>query len=108
MKVGVPKETASGERRVALVPDSTKRLAEAGVEVLVESGLTPLQAITAATQTSAASLRRPTDLGTIEAGKLADLIVLGQDPSRDIHAIRTVQRVMSGGAWVDVARYRTW
>ena len=31
MKVGVPKETASGERRVALVPDSTKRLAEAGV-----------------------------------------------------------------------------
>ncbi len=78
------------------------------MELLVESGLTPLQAITAATQTSAASLRRPTDLGTIEAGKLADLIVLGQDPSRDIHAIRSVQRVMSGGAWVDVARYRTW
>ena len=78
------------------------------MELLVESGLTPLQAITAATQTSAASLRRPTDLGTIEAGKLADLIVLGQDPSRDIHAIRSVQRVMSGGAWIDVARYRTW
>src|SRR4029453_1088569 len=38
MKVGVPKETASGERRVALVPDSTKRLVEAGVEVHVESG----------------------------------------------------------------------
>ena len=38
MKVGVPKETASGERRVALVPDSTKRLADAGVAVLVESG----------------------------------------------------------------------
>src|SRR6187551_3318231 len=38
MKVGVPKETASGERRAAHVPDSTKRLAEAGVEVLVESG----------------------------------------------------------------------
>jgi NAD(P) transhydrogenase subunit alpha len=38
MNVGVPKETASGERRVALVPDSTKRLVEAGVEVLVESG----------------------------------------------------------------------
>jgi len=38
MKVGVPKETASGERRVALVPDSTKRLVEVGVEVLVEAG----------------------------------------------------------------------
>jgi hypothetical protein len=36
------------------------------------------------------------------------LIVLGQDPSRDIRGIRSVQRVMSGGAWIDVARYRTW
>jgi imidazolonepropionase-like amidohydrolase len=78
------------------------------VELLVESGLTPLQAITAATRTSAASLRRPTDLGTIEVGKLADLIVLGRDPSLDIRAIRSVQRVMSGGAWIDVTRYRTW
>jgi imidazolonepropionase-like amidohydrolase len=78
------------------------------MELLVEAGLTPLQAITAATSTSAASLRRPADLGTIEAGKLADLIVLGQDPSRDIRAIRSVQRVMSGGVWIDVARYRTW
>ena len=78
------------------------------LELLVEAGLTPLQAITAATQTSAASLRRPANLGTIEPGKLADLIVLAQDPSRDIRAIRTVQRVMAGGTWVDVARYRTW
>jgi len=78
------------------------------MELLVESGLTPLQAITAATKTSAASLRRPVDLGTIEAGKLADLIVLGQDPSRDIHAIRSVQRVMSSGVWIDVDRYRSW
>jgi proton-translocating NAD(P)+ transhydrogenase subunit alpha len=38
MKVGVPKETAQGERRVALVPDSTRRLADAGVEVVVEAG----------------------------------------------------------------------
>jgi H+-translocating NAD(P) transhydrogenase subunit alpha len=38
MKVGVPKETASGERRVALVPDSTRRLVDAGVEVAVEAG----------------------------------------------------------------------
>jgi hypothetical protein len=78
------------------------------MELLVEAGLTPLEAITAATRTSAASLRRPADLGTIEAGKLADLLVLDQDPSRDIRAIRSVQRVMSGGAWIDVARYRTW
>jgi imidazolonepropionase-like amidohydrolase len=78
------------------------------IELLVEAGLTPLQALTAATSTSAASLNRAADLGTIESGKLADLIVLAQDPSRDIHAIRGVERVMTGGAWVDIARYRTW
>jgi imidazolonepropionase-like amidohydrolase len=78
------------------------------LELLVESGLTPLQALTAATQTSAASLGRSADLGTIEPGKLADLLVLAQDPSRDIQAIRTVERVMSGGVWIDVARYRRW
>jgi imidazolonepropionase-like amidohydrolase len=79
------------------------------LELLVESGLTPLQALTAATSTSAASLGRPgADLGTIVPGKLADLLVLSQDTSRDIHAIRSVERVMSGGRWVDLARYRSW
>jgi imidazolonepropionase-like amidohydrolase len=78
------------------------------LELLVEAGLTPLQALTAATSTSAASLHRAEDLGTLQAGKLADLLVLGQDPSRDIHAIRSVERVMVGGAWIDVARYRSW
>jgi imidazolonepropionase-like amidohydrolase len=78
------------------------------LELLVEAGLTPLQAITAATHTSALSLGRASDLGTIEVGKLADLVVLGRDPSRDIRAVRSVQRVMSAGAWVDVTRYRTW
>jgi NAD(P) transhydrogenase subunit alpha len=38
MKVGVPKETAPGERRVALVPDVVRRLGAKGVEVVVESG----------------------------------------------------------------------
>ena len=38
MKVGVPKKTAPGERRVALIPDSVRRLAEANVDVLVETG----------------------------------------------------------------------
>ena len=38
MKVGVPKESAAGERRVALVPDVVKRLGAKGVEVVVEAG----------------------------------------------------------------------
>ena len=38
MKVGVPKETKPGERRVALVPDAVKKLADAGFDVVVERG----------------------------------------------------------------------
>jgi NAD(P) transhydrogenase subunit alpha len=38
VKVGVPRETAAGERRVALVPDSVTRLAESGIEIVVEAG----------------------------------------------------------------------
>ena len=38
MKVGVPKESAPGERRVALVPESVGRLAAAGSDVTVEAG----------------------------------------------------------------------
>ena len=38
MKVGVPKETLPGERRVALIPDTVSRLADKGMEVLVETG----------------------------------------------------------------------
>ena len=38
MKVGVPRETAAGERRVALVPETVKRLAGGGFEVAVERG----------------------------------------------------------------------
>jgi len=75
---------------------------------MVKYGMTPMQAIQSATTVAAALLDQQDELGAIETGKLADLIVLGQDPSRDIRAIRNVQRVMSGGAWVDVARYRTW
>lgn len=39
-------------------------------------------------------------LGTIEAGKLADLVLVEGDPLADISALRQVQRVMLGGRWV--------
>jgi imidazolonepropionase-like amidohydrolase len=78
------------------------------VELLVEAGLTPIEALTAATSVSAASFGRPQELGVVRAGALADLIVLAADPSRDIHAIRTVSRVMLGGRWVDRAKYASW
>jgi hypothetical protein len=76
------------------------------MELLVEAGLTPMQAIQAATATGAAFLGRERDLGTVEPGKLADLIVLRGNPLARISDIRTVERVLAGGAWVDMQRYR--
>lgn len=78
------------------------------LELLVESGLSPLEAITAATGTGAAFLYRGDEFGRLRSGLKADLVVLGGDPSRDISAIRTVQRVMVAGQWIDVARYRKY
>jgi imidazolonepropionase-like amidohydrolase len=76
------------------------------MELLVESGFTPLDAIHAATGEAAAFLFRERDLGTLQPGRLADLIVLPQDPTVRIGAIRGVERVMAGGVWIDVATYR--
>lgn len=70
------------------------------LELLVESGLTPLQAITAGTRENAHFFRISERLGTIERGKLADLILVDGDPTRDIGAMRRVKRVMLGGVWV--------
>ena len=78
------------------------------LELLVDSGLTPLQAIHAATGEAAAFLHRASDLGTVQSGRLADVIVLGSDPVQSIGNIRSVERVMAGGEWVDVERYRTY
>jgi imidazolonepropionase-like amidohydrolase len=78
------------------------------MELLVESGFTPLEVIQAATGTAAGFLYRDRDLGTLQPGRFADLVVLSGDPIRNIAAIRTVERVMTGGRWIDVARYRQY
>jgi imidazolonepropionase-like amidohydrolase len=78
------------------------------LELLVDSGLSPLEAITAATGTAAAFLYRADEFGTLRAGLKADLVVLRRDPSRNISDIRTVERVMVGGTWIDLSRYRSY
>jgi imidazolonepropionase-like amidohydrolase len=58
--------------------------------------MTPLQAISAATKTGAEILGRR-DLGTIEPGKLADVIVVRGDPRFDINVLGYVEHVVKGG-----------
>jgi len=69
------------------------------LELLVESGLTPMEAIVAGTLENARYFRVEDRLGSIEAGKLADLIIVDGDPLRDISNMRHVKRVMLNGQW---------
>jgi len=70
------------------------------LELLVAAGLTPLEAITVATR-NAARLIGASDWGTIEAGKLATLIVVDGRPDRNISDTRKVVEVMLRGRKID-------
>jgi Amidohydrolase family len=71
------------------------------MEQLVLAGMTPLRALQAATITAADALGVSDAIGTIEVGKLADLVFLGGDPLQDIRKTRDVRRVMRGGRVYD-------
>jgi imidazolonepropionase-like amidohydrolase len=78
-------------------PEQNRR----GLEIALKAGVIgPMASIVSATQTSARIIRRSTDLGTIEAGKLADVIAIDGDPLSDPwvfdHPDRVVL-VMKGG-----------
>jgi imidazolonepropionase-like amidohydrolase len=63
----------------------------------VEAGMAPLQALRSATIETATMLGIADRLGTIEQGKLADLVITDADPSKDIKALRSIRLVMKGG-----------
>ena len=66
------------------------------MELMVEAGLTPMQVIVAATR-SGADFLKAKDLGTLEATKWADLIVLDANPLTDIKNTRTIETVYIAG-----------
>ena len=70
------------------------------MELLVESGMTPMEAIVAATMENARFFRIDDRLGSVEAGKLADLILVEGDPLKELGALRRIRRVMLNGKWV--------
>ena len=63
----------------------------------VEAGMTPLQALRSATIEAATMLGSQDRVGSVEPGKLADLVITDADPSRDIRALRGIKFVMKGG-----------
>ena len=67
------------------------------LQLMVESGLTPLQAIHCATQVNAEMLQISDKTGTVEEGKAADLLVLDSDPSADILNTERIAMVFHNG-----------
>jgi imidazolonepropionase-like amidohydrolase len=71
------------------------------IELLVEAGLTPVEAIHVATENGAFYLGQQDRIGTLSPGKQADLIVIKGDPSNSIDEIENVDTVFKAGIGYD-------
>ena len=74
------------------------------IELLVDAGFSPLEAITIATLNGARYLGRESSIGSIAAGKQADLVVINGDPSTTIDDVRKVEIVFRQGIGYDPAK----
>ena len=74
------------------------------VELLVEAGFTPLEALKIATQNGASYLGEIKEIGTLEAGKRADMVLIKGNPAKDIADIEKVETVFKDGIGYDSAK----
>jgi imidazolonepropionase-like amidohydrolase len=95
IKVGV--NIAMGSDQFPYEPNEGTVASVREIELYHEAGMTPVQALRTATVNTARMLGADKDLGTLEAGKYADLIALDADPTKDVRALRTISVVMKGG-----------
>jgi imidazolonepropionase-like amidohydrolase len=117
-KWGLPTENLDKERMVGrLQRENFRKAVQAGVKMafgtdagvyphgdnarqffyMVKFGMTPAQVIRAATSSAADLIGRAQNVGTIEAGKYADIIAVNADPLADVRALEHVDFVMKGG-----------
>ncbi|MBZ5505235.1 MAG: amidohydrolase family protein [Acidobacteriia bacterium] len=119
IEFGLPKENVEKEKMVGrLQRENFERAVKGGAKMafgtdagvyphgdnakqffyMVKFGLTPAQAIHAATSNAADLIGRAKDVGTVEAGKFADVIAVTDDPLQNVRALENVGFVMKGGA----------
>ena len=77
------------------------------MEGLQEAGATPMDILIAATRHGAEAYGLADSLGTVQAGKLADLLVVDADPLSDIRNLRRIRYVVKNGRLVDRAALPT-
>lgn len=78
------------------------------LELFVEAGLTPLEALRTATTNAAEYLGRTGEMGIVRTGARADLVLLGANPLVDVAAYREVAGVMAAGKWFGRAELDTF
>ena len=118
IEFGLPQENVNKEKMVGrLQRENFQKAVQAGAKMafgtdagvyphgdnakqffyMVKYGMTPAQAIRAATSSAADLIGRSKDVGSIEAGKYADIIAVSADPLQDVRALENVGFVMKGG-----------
>ena len=103
MKLAIDAGVTVGSGSDLLGPQQNRR----GLELALHAEVVgPMEAIVQATATNARIIRRASDLGTVEEGKLADLIAVDGDPLGDITELERVKFVMKGGVVYKDARPR--
>jgi len=100
-QAGVPL-TVGTDSGVMVSPHGVSTLRE--MEILVEAGLTPLEAIQAATLNGADVLGMGGQIGCLAVGCAADLILVDGDPTQDISHLHDLEAVMRDGRWLDQDR----
>lgn len=76
--------------------------------LFVDAGLTPMQALQSATLWPAEAVNIQKDVGSVEVGKLADLVILTKNPLDDIRNTRTVETVIQGGRVLPTGYHRSY
>ncbi len=71
------------------------------LELLADAGISPADIIRIATLNGAIFLGKEKELGSIEQGKMADLVLLGADPTQDIRNARQIVQVIKAGKVID-------
>jgi imidazolonepropionase-like amidohydrolase len=69
------------------------------LQLMADAGLSPMEVLVAATRNGARAMGREREVGTLEAGKAADLVMLDADPLADVRNYQRVRRVMKGGVF---------
>lgn len=100
----IRKMDASGAVVALGTDQSSGAAAHRELELLVQSGIKPLEVIRIATHNSALLLGKADSLGSVEEGKLADLVLLNSDPTADIDNTADIALVMKGGEIVDESK----